>query len=147
MLVFIQRNIFSRQLKEKKKMTPLILPKLSLMILVLCLLLSFDQHKHTTTTNTTTTFNFINTIPLHSFSSGSVSLSVINNHYPQSLLQYDFYRNSCPRAERIVRSAIHQIHKTNPSLIPALIRLAFHDCFIQVLSFFPFSIYFVIVIW
>ncbi|CAL5210708.1 unnamed protein product [Lathyrus oleraceus] len=112
-------------------MTPLILPKLSLMILVLCLLLSFDQHKHTTTTNTTTTFNFINTIPLHSFSGGSVSLSVINNHYPQSLLQYDFYRNSCPHAEGIVRSAIHQIHKTNPSLIPALIRLAFHDCFIQ----------------
>ncbi|CAK8574761.1 unnamed protein product [Lathyrus sativus] len=112
-------------------MTPLMLPKLNLMILVLCLLLSFDQHKRTTTNNNTTTFNFINTIPLHSFSSGPVSLSVINNHYSQSLLQYDFYRNSCPGAERIVRSAIHWLHKTNPSLIPALIRLAFHDCFIQ----------------
>ncbi|CAI8601175.1 unnamed protein product [Vicia faba] len=109
-------------------MTPLILPKLTLMFLVLSLLLSFDQHKPTTTT---TTFNFINTIPIHSFSSGSVSLSAINNHYSQSLLQYDFYRDSCPHAERIVRSTIHRLHKTTPSLIPALIRLAFRDCFIQ----------------
>ncbi|XP_058732559.1 putative Peroxidase 48 [Vicia villosa] len=113
-------------------MTPLILPKLTLMLLVLSLLLSFDQHNHTTTNNNNnTTFNLINTIPIHSFSGGSVSLSAINNHYSQSLLQYDFYRDSCPHAERIVRSTIHRLHKSTPSLIPAIIRLAFHDCFIQ----------------
>jgi peroxidase len=128
---------------------PLILPKLSLVILVFCILISFDQHKHNNnnTINTNNnTFNFINTIPfpLHSFSSGPVSLSVTttNNHYSdsnsQSLLEYHFYRNSCPNAERIVRSMVHRLYKTNHTLIPALIRLAFHDCFIQVkfLSFY-----------
>ncbi|KAK2432558.1 putative Peroxidase [Trifolium repens] len=69
--------------------------------------------------------------------SGPVSLSVTttNNHYSdsnsQSLLEYHFYRNSCPNAERIVRSMVHRLYKTNHTLIPALIRLAFHDCFIQ----------------
>ncbi|MED6125732.1 hypothetical protein PIB30_071464 [Stylosanthes scabra] len=46
-------------------------------------------------------------------------------------LQYDYYRNSCPKAERIVRSTMNQIHRTKPYLIPAIIRLVFHDCFIQ----------------
>ncbi|WJX42870.1 peroxidase [Trifolium repens] len=121
---------------------PLILPKLSLVILVFCILISFDQHKHNNNTTINTknnTFNFINTIPfpLHSFSSGPVSLSATTtkNHYSdsnsQSLLEYHFYRNSCPNAERIVRSMVHRLYKTNHTLIPALIRLAFHDCFIQ----------------
>ncbi|XP_045830224.1 putative Peroxidase 48 [Trifolium pratense] len=125
---------------------PLILPKLTLLILVFCILISFDQHKHNTNNNNNNnkTFNFINTIPfpIHSFSGGPVSLSVTTNknHYSdssssdsnsQSLLEYDFYRNSCPNAERIVRSTLHRVYKTNHTLIPALIRLAFHDCFIQ----------------
>ncbi|XP_015938266.1 putative Peroxidase 48 [Arachis duranensis] len=46
-------------------------------------------------------------------------------------LQYDYYRNSCPKAERIVRSTMQHIHRTKPYLIPAILRLVFHDCFIQ----------------
>lgn len=125
-------------------MAPLmILPKTSLVILVLCLLLSFDQNKQTKYNNNDT---FINTIPLHSFSNGHVSLSVIKNNNTfsssqSSLLEYDFYRNSCPRVERIVRSTIHRLHRNAPSLVPALIRLFFHDCFIQVFFFFFFFFY------
>jgi len=123
---------------------PLILPKLILVILVLCLL--FQHKNHNKNTNT---FNSINIVPIHSFSSFPVSLSAINNNNhvsesssdssSNSLLEYDFYRNSCPHAEHIVRSTLHRLYRTNPPLVPALIRLAFHDCFIQVhFSFFLF---------
>ncbi|KAJ1388783.1 Secretory peroxidase [Sesbania bispinosa] len=108
-------------------MATLILPKISLLMLVLCLFLSFDDHKYTQIPN-----NTLNTIPIHSFSKGPVSLSVKNSDSSShSFLEYDFYRNSCPQAERIIRATIHHIHRATPNLVPALIRLAFHDCFIQ----------------
>ncbi|RHN58645.1 putative peroxidase [Medicago truncatula] len=119
---------------------PLILPKLILLILVLCLLFQHKNHNKNTNSNANT-FNSINIVPIHSFSSFPVSLSAINNsHVSESsssdsssnfLLEYDFYRDSCPHAEHIVRSTLHLLYKTNPALVPALIRLVFHDCFIQ----------------
>lgn len=120
---------------------PLILPKLILLILVLCLLFQHKNHNKNTNSNANT-FNSINIVPIHSFSSFPVSLSAINNNHvsessssdssSNSLLEYDFYRDSCPHAEHIVRSTLHLLYKTNPALVPALIRLVFHDCFIQV---------------
>ncbi|XP_027344912.1 putative Peroxidase 48 [Abrus precatorius] len=107
-------------------MATLILPKISLLMVVLCLLLSKkNSNNHPIT---------LNTVPLHSFSHGPISLSVKNKNddsSSRSLLQYDFYRNSCPHAERIVRAAIHHLYRTTPTLVPAIIRLAFHDCFVQ----------------
>lgn len=49
-----------------------------------------------------------------------------------SSLSYDFYGDSCPQAERIVRSAIADAFSADPTVAPALLRLVFHDCFIQV---------------
>ncbi|KAF9690011.1 hypothetical protein SADUNF_Sadunf01G0151600 [Salix dunnii] len=46
-------------------------------------------------------------------------------------LEYDFYRDSCPQAERIIRRVVHELHKVNSSVAPALLRLVFHDCFIE----------------
>ncbi|KAL8098974.1 putative Peroxidase 48 [Apium graveolens] len=46
-------------------------------------------------------------------------------------LQYDFYRDTCPDAEQIIRSALHQVHQLRPDISPALLRLVFHDCFIE----------------
>ncbi|XP_059639572.1 putative Peroxidase 48 [Cornus florida] len=46
-------------------------------------------------------------------------------------LEYDFYRETCPNAARIVRSTMSRIvfeHRTAPA---QLLRLLFHDCFIE----------------
>ncbi|CAL0326404.1 unnamed protein product [Lupinus luteus] len=48
-----------------------------------------------------------------------------------SNLVYDFYRESCPQAQDIVRSAIARIYFDHRDVSPALLRLFFHDCFIQ----------------
>jgi len=52
-----------------------------------------------------------------------------------SNLQYNFYRDSCPQAEDIVRSAVTDIYFDHRDLAPSLLRLFFHDCFIQVIFF------------
>ncbi|KAI3954760.1 hypothetical protein MKW92_005233 [Papaver armeniacum] len=46
-------------------------------------------------------------------------------------LEFDFYRNSCPQAEQIIRSTISQLYKNQSTVAPALVRLLFHDCFIE----------------
>ncbi|KAL8136419.1 hypothetical protein V2J09_002420 [Rumex salicifolius] len=46
-------------------------------------------------------------------------------------LEYDYYRSSCPNAEKIIRESVRRIHADQPDVAPALLRLMFHDCFIQ----------------
>ncbi|KAL3610622.1 hypothetical protein D5086_001642 [Populus alba] len=46
-------------------------------------------------------------------------------------LEYDFYRDSCPQAERIIQRVVHELYEVNSSVAPALLRLVFHDCFIE----------------
>lgn len=51
-------------------------------------------------------------------------------------MRLDFYEQSCPRAEEIVFSQVHKI-LANPDIkgAPAqLLRLFFHDCFIEVFN-------------
>ncbi|KAL4197529.1 hypothetical protein AMTRI_Chr04g251600 [Amborella trichopoda] len=42
-----------------------------------------------------------------------------------------FYSSSCSRVESIVRSAVESHFKSDPSVAPALLRMHFHDCFVQ----------------
>lgn len=49
-------------------------------------------------------------------------------------LEYDFYRDSCPQAEKIIREIIHDLYNSRSSVAPALLRLVFHDCFIEVMK-------------
>lgn len=46
-------------------------------------------------------------------------------------LSYEFYKESCPQVENIVRAALQSIHIIDPTSAPALLRLLFHDCQVQ----------------
>ncbi|KAL7585686.1 putative Peroxidase 48 isoform X1 [Lactuca sativa] len=48
-----------------------------------------------------------------------------------SSLQYDYYRQSCPEANQIIKSTLRRIYDRNSSAAPAILRLVFHDCFVQ----------------
>ncbi|KAF3949273.1 hypothetical protein CMV_024839 [Castanea mollissima] len=42
-----------------------------------------------------------------------------------------FYSKTCPRAESIVRSTVQTHFRSNPTVAPGLLRMHFHDCFVQ----------------
>ncbi|XVE66528.1 hypothetical protein DITRI_Ditri08aG0086400 [Diplodiscus trichospermus] len=42
-----------------------------------------------------------------------------------------FYARTCPRAESIVRSMVRSHFRSNPAIAPGLLRMHFHDCFVQ----------------
>ncbi|XP_039797461.1 uncharacterized protein LOC120662365 [Panicum virgatum] len=46
-------------------------------------------------------------------------------------LQIRFYDSYCPDAEDIVRSTVEQYYDKDATVAPALLRLHFHDCFVQ----------------
>ncbi|XP_051224378.1 peroxidase A2 [Lolium perenne] len=46
-------------------------------------------------------------------------------------LAYNFYQTSCPSAEATVKSITSQMVAANPALAGRLLRLHFHDCFVQ----------------
>ncbi|MCL7044635.1 hypothetical protein MKW94_014665 [Papaver nudicaule] len=43
----------------------------------------------------------------------------------------DFYRDACPEAETTIRSTVIELFIKDRTIAPALIRLVFHDCFIE----------------
>ena len=47
-------------------------------------------------------------------------------------LQFGFYSDSCPDAEDIVTAAVQQAAASDATILPALVRLQFHDCFVRV---------------
>ncbi|XP_024019877.1 cationic peroxidase 2 [Morus notabilis] len=42
-----------------------------------------------------------------------------------------FYSRTCPRAEVIVRSTVESHFRSNPAIAPGILRMHFHDCFVQ----------------
>ncbi|GMJ12933.1 peroxidase 25 [Hibiscus trionum] len=42
-----------------------------------------------------------------------------------------FYSTSCPRVESIVRSAVQSHFRSDPTVAPGLLRMHFHDCFVN----------------
>ncbi|KAF4361680.1 hypothetical protein F8388_014268 [Cannabis sativa] len=51
-------------------------------------------------------------------------------------LKTKFYSSSCPKAEAIVRSTVQSHMKKDPTVAAGLLRLHFHDCFVQVWDFY-----------
>lgn len=49
-------------------------------------------------------------------------------------LSWSFYKNSCPNVESIIRTHLKKVFKKDIGNAAALLRLHFHDCFVQVSS-------------
>ncbi|WOL15117.1 peroxidase 57-like [Canna indica] len=46
-------------------------------------------------------------------------------------LELQFYKNSCPRAELIVKKTVNEYFQRDRSISAGLLRLHFHDCFVR----------------
>ncbi|KAJ1420916.1 Secretory peroxidase [Sesbania bispinosa] len=46
-------------------------------------------------------------------------------------LDPSFYRNTCPKVHSIVREVVRAVSKKDPRMLASLVRLHFHDCFVQ----------------
>lgn len=108
--------------------------------LVIPVLLTLRSPRGETQTQTQTT---------SSFSDSSTFSVKLANSFPfnqrirdGSNLEYDFYMDTCPQAEGVVRSALTRIYFDHRDVAPALLRLFFHDCFIEVLLFFLWGCFF-----
>ncbi|XP_068643531.1 peroxidase 25 [Aristolochia californica] len=49
----------------------------------------------------------------------------------QGELTVGFYKSTCPKAEAIVRSTVEAYFNKDPTIAPGLLRMHFHDCFVQ----------------
>lgn len=45
--------------------------------------------------------------------------------------RFDFYRDTCPEVEFIVRSTVRSHFRLDPSIAPGLLRMHSHDCFVR----------------
>lgn len=65
-------------------------------------------------------------------------------------LQFDYYFDSCPIAEEIIFSFVENAVANEPRMAASLLRLHFHDCFVNVNninSFIKLMFFFVYLIW
>ena len=55
-------------------------------------------------------------------------------HHGHEALSYTFYLHSCPRAYDLIREHMQLVLGRDPGQAAAILRLFFHDCFVQVKS-------------
>ncbi|CAI5465960.1 unnamed protein product [Closterium sp. Yama58-4] len=46
-------------------------------------------------------------------------------------LSYNYYKSTCPKVAEIVAARVYQAYKNDPAVPAPLLRLHFHDCFVQ----------------
>jgi peroxidase len=60
---------------------------------------------------------------------------VMSGHsFGANSLSMNYYFTSCLLAEQIVRDTVFRALQADPTLAAGLVRMHFHDCFVQVLS-------------
>jgi len=52
-------------------------------------------------------------------------------------LTHDFYSQSCPKLHNIVRTVVKKAVARDPRMAASLLRLEFHDCFVNVRNVLP----------
>ena len=76
------------------------------------------------------------TIMLFSSSSCFVVLTILvallQQHGTNAQLNSTFYANTCPNVSSIVSGVVQQALQSDPRIGASLIRLHFHDCFVNV---------------
>ena len=50
-------------------------------------------------------------------------------------LSFSFYSKTCPKLESVVRNHLKKVLKNDNGQAPGLLRIFFHDCFVQVINF------------
>ena len=58
--------------------------------------------------------------------------AIIGLPYNVRGLSMGYYMMSCPMAEQIVQNSVDNALRADPTLAAGLIRMLFHDCFIEV---------------
>lgn len=51
-------------------------------------------------------------------------------------LSFNFYAASCPTVEFVVANTVRSASSSDPTIPGKLLRLVFHDCFVEVSAFF-----------
>lgn len=72
---------------------------------------------------------------LQVFITSFLSISCVSIFMPNLVdaqLKTNFYAQTCPNVESIVRNVVNQKFKQTFVTIPAVLRLFFHDCFVEV---------------
>lgn len=61
-------------------------------------------------------------------------MTLLRGFHAQGLggLEIGFYSSSCPKAEAIIRATVEAHFNKDPTIAAGLLRLHFHDCFVQV---------------
>lgn len=67
----------------------------------------------------------------------SVSIVLMPN-LASAQLKTNYYANTCPNVESIVRNVVNQKFKQTFVTVPAVLRLFFHDCFVEVRTYVNF---------
>lgn len=62
------------------------------------------------------------------------------------VLQFNIYQESCPEAEAIIYSWVENAISEDPRMAASLLRLHFHDCFVNASHVFVYSIFILFVI-
>ncbi|MCL7030574.1 hypothetical protein MKW94_007384 [Papaver nudicaule] len=70
-----------------------------------------------------TFFYLLFTILLMMLSNNSISV--------EAQTRVGYYSRTCPRAETIIRSTVSKHFRLNPNIAAGLLRMHFHDCFVQ----------------
>ncbi|CAL5375785.1 unnamed protein product [Camellia sinensis] len=109
--------------------------KLSFLVFLLCVLISLKKENAETKKGspTITWSSSCDSASILSYPSMSLPLFISSTEAKKfkdvddsGSLEYDFYRESCPQAQKIIRSSV-----ARSDVAPVPLRLVFHDCFIE----------------